>query len=149
MELDETDREILRILMDDARTPFSEVARQIDMSSATVHDRVGRMEDAGVIEGYHARVDPRAIGLNISAIVGLRVEQGREEETLTRLTEIDGVQEVHLTTGQWDVMMRVIAEDADQLRELMFDTIAQMEGFARSQTMVILGTHYESEELPV
>lgn len=149
MELDETDREILRILMEDARTPFSEVARRIDMSSATVHDRVGRMEDAGVIEGYHARVDPRAVGLNISAIVGLRVEQGREEETLTRLTEIDGVQEVHLTTGQWDVMMRVIAEDADKLRELMFDTIAQMEGFARSQTMVILGTHYESEELPV
>ena len=149
MELDETDRKILRILMEDARTPFSEVARRIDMSSATVHDRVGRMEDAGVIEGYHARVDPRAVGLNISAIVGLRVEQGREDETLTRLTEIDGVQEVHLTTGQWDVMMRVIAEDADQLRELMFDSIAQMEGFARSQTMVILGTHYESEELPV
>lgn len=58
MKLDATDRAILRILMEDARTPFSEIARRIDMSSATVHDRVGRMEDAGVIEGYHAHIDP-------------------------------------------------------------------------------------------
>jgi Lrp/AsnC family transcriptional regulator for asnA, asnC and gidA len=56
---------------------------------------------------------------------------------------------VFLTTGQWDVMMRVYAADADNLRELMFDTVTQMDGFARSQTMVILGTRYETEELPV
>lgn len=149
MELDRTDREILRILMADARTPFSEIARQIDMSSATVHDRVNRMEEAGVIEGYHASLDPKAIGLGISALVGLRVEQGRERDTLERLASIKGVQEVHLTTGQWDVMIRVYAEDTERLRELMFDTIAQMEGFARSQTMVILGTHHEDEELPL
>jgi Lrp/AsnC family transcriptional regulator for asnA, asnC and gidA len=149
VELDETDREILRILQADARTPFSEVAREIDMSSATVHDRVNRMEEAGVIEGYHAKVDPKTVGLGISAIVGLRVQQGREEETLERLTKIGGVQDVYLTTGQWDVMMRVFAADADNLRELLFDTIARMDGFDRSQTMVILGTRYESEELPV
>jgi Lrp/AsnC family transcriptional regulator for asnA, asnC and gidA len=82
-------------------------------------------------------------------MVGLRVEQGREQDTLDKLTSIDGVQEVHLTTGEWDVMARVYAEDADSLRELMFDTVAKMEGFDRSQTMVILGTHMESEELPV
>jgi Lrp/AsnC family transcriptional regulator for asnA, asnC and gidA len=149
MELDETDREILEILMADARTPFSEVARQIDMSSATVHDRVSRMEDAGVIEGYHAKVDPKAVDLGISALVGLRVEQGRERDTLDRLADIEGVQEVHLTTGQWDVMMRIYAENTEGLREKMFDTVAQMEGFARSQTMVILGTHHESEQLPL
>ena len=149
MELDETDREILRILMANARTPFSEVARRIDMSSATVHDRVNRMEEAGVIEGYHATVDPKAVGLGTSALVGLRVEQGRERETLDLLADIEGVQEVYLTTGQWDVMMRIYAEDTDGLRELMFDTVAQMEGFARSQTMVVLGIHHESHELPL
>ena len=149
MELDDTDRKILRILMADARTPFSEIARQIDMSSATVHDRVNRMEDAGVIEGYHASLDPKQIGLGISALVGLRVEQGRERDTLERLAAIEGVQEVHLTTGQWDVVIRVYAADTERLRELMFDTIAQMEGFARSQTMVILGTHHDDQELPL
>jgi Lrp/AsnC family transcriptional regulator for asnA, asnC and gidA len=149
MELDDTDRHILRILQENARTPFSEVARRIDMSSATVHDRVNRMQEAGVIEGYHAKVDPREVGFGISAIVGLRVEQGREQDTLDKLEAIEGVQEIHLTTGEWDVMARVYAEDADALRELMFEEVAQMDGFARSQTMVVLGTEHESDELPV
>jgi Lrp/AsnC family transcriptional regulator for asnA, asnC and gidA len=149
MELDETDRTILRILQSDARTPFSEIARRIDMSSATVHDRVGRMEDAGVIEGYHAKIDPRAVGLGTSALVGLRIEQGSETDALERLREIDGVQEIHLTTGEWDVVLRLYAEDTDGLRELMFDEISRIEGFSRSQTMVILATDLEAPTLPV
>lgn len=147
MELDHVDREILRMLQRNARTPFSEIAREIDMASATVHDRVGRLEDEGVIRGYHADVDPKAVGYGISALVGLRVEQGREQATLERLAELPQIQEIHLTTGEWDLMMRVHAGDADGLRELMFKTVAQMEGFSRSQTMVILGTEYESHEL--
>ena len=149
MELDDTDREILKALQENARTPFSEIARRIDMSSATVHDRVNRMEESGVIEGYHAKVDPKSLDFGISAVVGLQVEQGQEQGTLERLEDIPGVQEVHLTTGSWDVLMRVYAADADELRELMFENIAQMDGFARSQTMVILGTSYETEELPI
>lgn len=149
MELDDTDREILRLLQADARTPFSEIARRIDMSSATVHDRVGRMEDAGVIEGYHASVNAKAIGYGVSALVGLRVEQGREEDALERLREIEGVREIHLTTGEWDVMLRVVAEDTDSLRELMFERIANMDGFSRSQTMIILGTDYETDGPPI
>ncbi|EJN58931.1 Lrp/AsnC family transcriptional regulator, regulator for asnA, asnC and gidA [Halogranum rubrum] len=149
MELDDTDRAILRILQADARTPFSEIARRIEMSSATVHDRVGRMEEAGVITGYHATVDPKAVGYGTSALVGLTVEQGHEEQTLEQLRELDGVQEVHLTTGEWDVVLRIFAHDTDHLRELMFEHIAAMDGFSRSQTMVILGTDYEDECLPL
>ncbi len=149
MELDETDRAILRILQEDARTPFSEVARRIDMSSATVHDRVGRMEDAGVIEGYHAEIDSKAVGYGVSAFVGLRVEQGREEDALERLRDIEGVREIHLTTGEWDVILRVVAEDTDRLRELMFERVAEMDGFSRSQTMIILGTDYELDGPPI
>jgi Lrp/AsnC family transcriptional regulator for asnA, asnC and gidA len=149
MELDDTDREILEILQEDARTPFSEIARRIDMSSATVHDRVNRMKEAGVITGYHASVDPKKLGYGISAMVGLKVKQGREQDTLDRLADIDGVQQLHLTTGEWDVVARVLAEDADALRDLMFERITQMDGFDRSQTMVILGTPLEDEQLPV
>lgn len=149
MELDATDRKILRALQADARKPFSEIAREIDMSSATVHDRVNRMQEAGVIRGYHADVDPKAVGLGTSAIVGLRVEQGHEEESLDRLSDVEGVQEVNLTTGEWDVILRVYAENTDHLRELMFEEIADMDGFARSQTMVVLGTEYQNEELPL
>jgi Lrp/AsnC family transcriptional regulator for asnA, asnC and gidA len=149
MELDDTDREILRILRTDARTPFSEIARRIDMSSATVHDRVGRLEEAGVIEGYHASIDPKAVGYGVSALVGLRVEQGREEDALDSLRAIDVVTAIHLTTGEWDVILRVVAEDTDRLRELMFERVANMDGFSRSQTMIVLGTDYEAPGPPI
>jgi Lrp/AsnC family transcriptional regulator for asnA, asnC and gidA len=149
MELDDTDREILRILQEDARTPFSEIARRIDMSSATVHDRVNRMKDEGVITGYHAEVDPKALGYDVSAVVGFRVEQGREEGVLDRLSAIDGVQEIHLTTGDWDVVARLYANDAEELKDLLFDRIANMDGLLRSNTMVVLDTPHESETLPV
>ena len=149
MELDDTDRAILRILQEDARTPFSEVARRIDMSSATVHDRVNRMEDAGVIRGYHAKVDPKAVGVGAAAFVGLRIEQGRTEDALAELRAIDEVQEVHLTTGEWDVILRVVAADTDALRDFLFSNLRQIEGFARSHTMVIVGTDYEAVGLPV
>jgi len=149
MELDDTDREILRILQEDARTPFSEIARRIDMSSATVHDRVNRMKDEGVITGYHAEVDPKALGYDVSAVVGFRVEQGREEGVLDRLSAIDGVQEIHLTTGDWDVVARLYANDAEELKDLLFDRIANMDGLLRSNTTVVLDTPHESEALPV
>ena len=119
------------------------------MSSATVHDRVGRMEEAGVIEGYHAEVDPKAVGYGVSAFVGLRVEQGREEDALDRLRDIEGVSEIHLTTGEWDVMLRVVAADTDSLRRLMFEQIAEIEGFSRSQTMIILGSDFEADGPPI
>ncbi|MFB6251313.1 MAG: Lrp/AsnC family transcriptional regulator [Halobellus sp.] len=149
MQLDETNRSILRILQSDARKPFSEIAREIEMSSATVHDRVGQLEDEEIIQGYHTKVDPRAVGYGTSAVVGLRIEQGEEDSAVNRLRNIEGVQEIHLTTGEWDVVLRVYAEDTDHLRELMFDNIARIEGFSRSQTMVILGSELESHSLPI
>jgi Lrp/AsnC family transcriptional regulator for asnA, asnC and gidA len=149
MELDETDRAILRLLQADARIPFSEVARKIEMSSATVHDRVTRMEEAGVIRGYHADVDPTAVGFGISALVGLRVEQGRGAAALDGLADIEGVQQLDLTTGEWDIIMRVYAADTDALRTLVFDRVAELEGVSRSQTMVVLDTEYDDRELPL
>jgi Lrp/AsnC family transcriptional regulator for asnA, asnC and gidA len=149
MELDATDRAILRILQADARTPFSEVARQIDMSSATVHDRVSRMEEAGVISGYHVAVDREAVDRPTSAFVGLRVEQGHEADTLARLREIEGVREIHLTTGEYDAVLRVYAESTGALRDLLFDGVRETVGFQRSQTMVILGTEYERPGPPI
>lgn len=148
MELDDTDREILRILQQDARTPFSEIARQIDMSSATVHDRVGRLVEEGVIEGYHARINPEAVGLEAQALVGLRFEQGKAAEARQRLRELEEVQSVRLLAGRWDLVARVYAEDVGALRDLMFDEIAEMEGFSRSEMEVILGTDYSEPGPP-
>lgn len=149
MELDEIDREILRILQEDARTPFSEIARQIDMSSATVHERVNRMEEADVIEGYHARVNPGEVGFGVDAFVGVRVEQGYEQEVVPKLEALDPVREIHLIAGKLDMMLRVHISDSSELKTLLFDHIGEIDGFARTNTMVILGTEYDDDDLPL
>ena len=149
MDLDDTDRAILRELQENARTPFSEIARRIDMSSATIHDRVKQLEEAGVIKGYHAAVDPAALGYDVEAYVGLRVEQGATEAVLEALEEVEAVQEVALVTGEWDAIMTVVAGSTDELRELLFEEIASIEGFDRSQTMVVLGHGIGDREIPV
>lgn len=149
MDLDATDRAIVRELQRNARTPFSEIARRIDMSSATVHDRVKRMEEEGVIRGYHAEIEPSALGLEIEALVGLRIEQGKATDVLDRLEAVAAVQDVVLVTGEWDALMRLSAHSTQELRELMFDRIADIDGVDRSQTMVVLGHEIESHELPM
>ncbi|MFB6081847.1 MAG: Lrp/AsnC family transcriptional regulator [Halanaeroarchaeum sp.] len=149
MNLDDTDRAILRELQRNARTPFSEIARRIDMSSATVHDRVKRMEEEGVIRGYHADVEAPAVGLSVEALVGLQIEQGRADDTLERLEDLAEVQEVLLTTGEWDAVVQLVAEDTQGLRELMFDRVPGIDGIVRSQTMVVLGHEYDANELPL
>ncbi|MFB6070088.1 MAG: Lrp/AsnC family transcriptional regulator [Halanaeroarchaeum sp.] len=149
MELDDTDRAILRELQRNARTPFSEIARRIDMSSATVHDRVKRMEEEGVIRGYHAEVEPTAVGLGVEAVVGMQIEQGKADETLERLTEVEEIQEVLLTTGDWDAVVQLVSGDTEGLRQLMFDRIPGINGIVRSQTMVVLGHEYDANELPL
>ncbi|UWG48432.1 DNA-binding transcriptional regulator, Lrp family [Halanaeroarchaeum sp. HSR-CO] len=149
MSLDDTDRAILRELQRNARTPYSEIARRIDMSSATVHDRVKRLEEEGVIRGYHADVDPAAVGLDVEAVVGFRIEQGRSAETLARLEELEEVQEILLTTGEWDALVQLVTPDTEGLRELMFDRVPNIDGIVRSQTMVVLGHEYDATELPL
>ena len=149
MDLDDTDKAIVRELQRNARTPFSEIARRIDMSSATVHDRVKRMEEEGVIRGYHAEIEPSALGLEIEALVGLRIEQGMATDVLDRLEGVAAVQDVVLVTGEWDAVMRLAAHSTQELRELMFDRIADIEGVDRSQTMIVLGHEIESHELPM
>jgi Lrp/AsnC family transcriptional regulator for asnA, asnC and gidA len=149
MDLDDTDRAILRELQADARTPFSEIARRIDMSSATVHDRVTRMEDEGVIEGYHADIDTGALGLGVEAYVGLRIQQGATETVLERLEGVAAVQEVVLVTGEWDALMHVVVDDTDALRRLIFERVGDIEGVERSHTMVVLGKDDGDAALPV
>lgn len=149
MELDDTDRAILRELQGDARTPFSEIARRIDMSSATVHDRVTRMESEGVIDGYNADIDTAALGLDVEAYVGLRIQQGATESVLETLEGVEEVQEVVLVTGEWDALMHIVVADTQALRTLIFDRVGDIEGVERSHTMVVLGRDDGDHELPV
>ncbi len=139
IDVDEIDRQILQFLRDDARQSVRALARAIGMSPGAVSERVARLERDGVISGYHADVNPAALGYDMLAIIGLRVAHGPPlRTTLERLTEIPEVERVIVVTGAWDLLVHARIRDQNHLTTLLFDRIWQLAGFQHSETMMML-----------
>ena len=144
-DLDETDRQILLLLAGNARQSVREIARRIQMSPGAVADRVARLEERGIIRGYHTRIDPAALGYGLEAVVALQTEQGPSmEATLDRLMTIPEIEAAQVVTGPWDLIVRVRVRDHQHLRSVVFDKIWPIPGFRHSETMI----SYETRERP-
>lgn len=149
MEIDATDRRIVSLLEEDGRRPVVDIAEHVGLSPAAIHGRLDDLEDAGIIKGYDAIVDPEALGVDGHAIIRLRIEQGRVTEAKEQLRELDGVQSIRLLAGSWDVVVRVYASNITVLEEVLFEEVKQMTGIARAEMDVILNTEYRDHGLPV
>ncbi len=119
MKIDHVNYRILEFLKKDARIPFTEIAQDLEISDATVHVRVKKMIDEGVIKGYTIKVNPEALGKRIYGLVLINVIPGTLEEVAKRLVEnekIDAIYEIH---GQNDLIIKIWAGNLDEMRELM------------------------------
>jgi Lrp/AsnC family transcriptional regulator for asnA, asnC and gidA len=119
MELDETDYKILEILRTDARTPFTEVGRGLGISDATVHVRVKRMMDEGVIKQYTIVVDEEALGRKIRGFVLMNVNPGSLREVANQLVGNERVSTVYEIHGPNDLIVKVQASNLGELRDLV------------------------------
>jgi Lrp/AsnC family transcriptional regulator, leucine-responsive regulatory protein len=134
VELDATDHAILAVLQTDGRTPLTELGRRIGLSQPAMSERVRRLEERGVITGYGARIDPRALGLNTSAIIRLRTTHEHIPACLKRFAEMPQVIEVHRVTGDDCFVIRVIVPAPNDLEGIV-DALAQ---FGAVTTSVVL-----------
>jgi len=121
LELDETDYKILEILRRDARTPFTEVGRDLGISDATVHVRVKRMTDEGIIKRYTVVVEEEALGRKVRGFALINVNPGSLEEVANQLVENERVSAVYEIHGPNDLLVKVEAGDLDELRELILE----------------------------
>jgi len=119
VKLDEIDYRILGALRADARTPFTEIGRALGISDATVHVRVKRMIDGGVIKSYTIKVDERAFGRNVHGFVLLNVKPGFLEDVANRLAENKRVSAIYEIHGPNDLIAKVEAGDLNEMRDLM------------------------------
>jgi Lrp/AsnC family transcriptional regulator for asnA, asnC and gidA len=152
VELDEKDFAILAILQKDARTSHSKIAREVGLSDVTVRNRIKRMTQAQVIEGFYPKVDLEKIGFGTKALIGLKLEKlfgERCEKMHKQLESMEEVREVHHVAGDFDCVLKVYAKDTGHLRELIFDKIPQIEGFSGLKTFIVLGTSIEKTGVPV
>ena len=148
-ELDAIDLQILSLLQANGRIAHVKLAEQVGLSPPSVIERVKKLEDSGTIIGYHAEVDARRLGKDVTAFIGVSIVHPRTiplfEETIGLL---DDVLESHHVTGEYTLMLKVKTEDTSSLEQLI-RTIRSIEGVARTETMVVLSTHIERTQIGV
>lgn len=148
--LDNIDRQILELLQDDARVTNAEIARRIGMVPSATLDRVRKLEERGVVRGYEARLDAKALGLGLTAFVYVRAtERPGEEATGKRLAELPEVQEVHHVAGEDCYLVKVRAADAESLGALLRERIGAIGTVTATRTTIVLGTVKETIRLPL
>lgn len=142
--LDAVDLAILKTLQVNARSSYQEIATRVGVSRVTVYERIRKLMESGVIEGFHARVNARRIGYQVTAIVGLITIQGKEAyRTIEELQQLTEVEEIHVVTGRYDYLVKVRAKDNEDLQRILFNKIDQVYGFQRAETMVVLSSPVE------
>lgn len=137
--MDETDLKILRILKTNARTPLIHISKEIGLSSPSTKDRLEKMEKEGVILGYRPVIDYRKLGQGLTAFVSLILEYPKccSDDFADKLKEIPGVVEGHYTDGDYDVLLKVVTETPESLRDVL-NTINAVDGVANTKTIISL-----------
>lgn len=139
--IDEIDRAILRILQSDARESFIEIARNLGVSGGTVHARVGRMKELGLIKGSALLVDYAKLGYSVEAFIGLKLVRAHDCGTLmAKLETLPEVLEVHYTTGAYSLFIKIMARSMQDLHHILFERLQGFDEIQSTETFVILDT---------
>ncbi|MFA9218113.1 MAG: Lrp/AsnC ligand binding domain-containing protein [Sphingomonadaceae bacterium] len=154
--LDKLDRKILRILQEDGRISMKDLSEQVGLSITPAIERVKRMERDGVITGYHARIDPPALGAKLLVFVEITLHQKSAsvfEQFRREVLRIPEVQECHLVSGDFDYLIKARIHEMAEYRKLLGDMLLQLPGAAQSKSYVVMEEIKEtlvlSTELPL
>jgi len=146
-ELDDTDLRILDMLQDDCRIALARIGEHVGLSAPSVLERIKKLEAAGVVTGYHAALDARRLGLDVTAFIGVITSHPDKIGSLERkLAELDGILECHHVTGEYTLLLKVKTRNTSSLEQLI-SQIRSLDGVARTETMVVLSTHTERVQL--
>ena len=151
-EIDRIDRKILRVLQEEARVPMTELAERVGLSVTPCAERVRRLEQEGVIQGYHARLSPHRLGFNLLVFVELRLsaksgpifEQFRRE-----VSKLTNVLECHLVSGDFDYLLKVRIPEMAAYRQVLGDMLLKLPAAVESRSYIVMEEVKESLALEV
>jgi len=137
-KLDEVDHQILDMLIDNTRIPFTDIAKKLLISAGTVHVRVKKMEEAGIIKGSSLTLDYEKLGYSFIAYVGVYLQNTSQTKfVLQRIREIPYATVAHITTGKFNIFCKVRAMDTKHAKDVIF-MLDDIEGVYRTETMISL-----------
>jgi Lrp/AsnC family transcriptional regulator for asnA, asnC and gidA len=138
-EIDNIDLKILEILMQDSKKPFTEVAKKVNVSQGTVHVRMNKMEEAEIVEKNTLKINYAKLGYDITAFIGIYLEKSAlYDQVLTKLKEIPEIINIHYTTGNYSMFIKIHCKDTNHLKIVLHDKMQQVEGIDRTETMISL-----------
>jgi Lrp/AsnC family leucine-responsive transcriptional regulator len=150
MAFDPIDYQILDLLQSDAQTTQMDIAARVGLSQPAVADRVRKLEESGAIVGYVARLDPRAMGNDVRAFVGVRISHPRHHEPFARrIAELPEVLECHRVAGLDSYLLKVVTRDTESLDRLISDALRRIAGVTRTHTTVVLSAVKEETRVPL
>lgn len=148
-DLDAIDLQILNTLQEFGRIPLVKLGEQVGLSAPSVNERVKKLEDSGLITGYHASVDARRLGKDITAFIGVSISHPKTIPLFEQNIDLlEDVLECHHVTGQHTLLLKAKTDNTSSLERLI-SSIRSIEGVARTETMVVLSTHTERETIVV
>lgn len=137
-KLDHIDHQILNMLIENTRTPFTDIAKKLMISAGTVHVRVKKMEDAGIITGSTLALNYKKLGYTFIAFVGIFLEKTSQTKfVMNRINEIPFVTVAHITTGKFNLFCKVRAKDTEHAKQVIFE-LDDIDGVHRTETMISL-----------
>jgi Lrp/AsnC family transcriptional regulator for asnA, asnC and gidA len=138
IKLDDIDHQILDILIDNTRVPFTDISKRLLISAGTVHVRVKKMEEAGIIKGSSLNLDYEKLGYSFIAYIGIFLEKNSAtQQVLKDLEAIPFITVAHITTGKFNIYCKIRARDTKHAKELIF-MIDDITGISRTETMISL-----------
>lgn len=145
-QIDEIDRRILSYLVNNARMPFLEIARECNISGAAVHQRVKKMENNGIISGSRMVIKPGAIGLNVCAFISVCLsEDNKYPDVVAALKHVPEIVECHFITGKAALFLKVYCFDNEHLMNILINTIQRIPYVQSTDTMISLDQSFERE----
>lgn len=137
-KLDEIDHQILDILIENTRTPFTDIAKKLNVSAGTVHVRVKKMEASGIVTGSSLTIDYQKLGYAFIAYVGIFLQKTSQTKfVLQRINEIPFVTVAHVTTGKFNIFCKIRAKDTEHAKNIIYQ-LDDIEGVTRTETMISL-----------
>ena len=137
-KLDEIDYKVLDLLIDNSRIPYTDIAKQLLISAGTVHVRIKKMEDAGIISGSSLKLDYKKLGYTFIAYIGIFLEKTHlTNEVLEKLNSIPFVTVAHITTGRFNIYCKIRSKNTNHAKEIIF-MIDDIDGVSRTETMISL-----------
>jgi len=138
-ELDLLDKKILASLMQNAKKPYTEIARELYVSGGTIHVRMKKLEEAGIVKGQKLSVDPGKLGFDICAFLGIYLDKSSLYDDVAReLSNIPEIVTAHYTTGLYNIFAQIMCRDTEHLRRVLHDKIQHIPGIQRTETFISL-----------